>query len=207
MPTLLYIEASPREARSRSSQVAGQFVRKLRSHEDYELDHVPLWGKALPELDGALLEAKYARLRGDVLNRSQAQAWSSVEAMVAQLDRADRVLISTPMWNFGIPYRLKHYIDLITQPGLTFSFDPQRGYAPLLRPRRVDIVLASAGDYRSGPSWGRPDLATPYLRAALAFIGLSDVRFTSIGPTVGPDAVVEAAMERAMAELQLRSES
>ena len=47
-----------------------------------------------------------------------------------RLSLADRVLISTPMWNFGIPYKLKQCFDLIIQPGLTFRFDPARGYLP-----------------------------------------------------------------------------
>ena len=35
------------------------------------------------------------------------------------------------MWNFGIPYKLKQWIDVITQPGLAFRFDPAQGYLPL----------------------------------------------------------------------------
>ena len=41
--------------------------------------------------------------------------------MAVRLDLAERVLISTPMWNFGIPYKLKHWLDIINQPGLTAS--------------------------------------------------------------------------------------
>ena len=79
-----------------------------------------------------------------------------IEALVARLARAERVLISTPMWNFSIPYRLKHWIDLITQPALTFTFDPATGYAPLLTPRPTLVILASGGDYATGESRADP---------------------------------------------------
>jgi len=104
------------------------------------------------------------------------------------------------MWNFSIPYRLKHWVDLITQPGLTFTFDPAAGYAPLLRNRPTLVVLASAGDYAAGESRGRPDLATPYLRAALGFIGLTDPIIVAIGPTIGEGA--DIAAETASARLR-----
>ena len=57
----------------------------------------------------------------------------SLERMAMRFALADRVLISTPMWNFGIPYKLKQWFDLIVQPGLTFRFDPAQGYFPLLQ--------------------------------------------------------------------------
>jgi hypothetical protein len=48
------------------------------------------------------------------------------------------------MWNFGIPYKLKHWIDVITQPGLTFRFDPAQGYLPLLKDRPTVVIIAVA---------------------------------------------------------------
>lgn len=201
MHRLLHIEASPRGVRSRSTQLATRLTTGMRSRlPDLEIDHLNLWREDLPALDGELIAAKYARLAGASLAPREAQAWASIEAMVRRLDAADR---GSPLWNFSIPYRLKHYVDLVTQPGLTFSFDPKTGYRPLLRPRPVAIILASAGDYRFGPSRGRPDLATPYLREALAFIGLQNPRVIRIGPTVGEEADISAAVERAQAELAL----
>ena len=51
------------------------------------------------------------------------------------------------MWNFGIPYILKHYIDLIVQPGLTFSFSPSEGYKGLVTGKPVTVVYARGGAY------------------------------------------------------------
>lgn len=193
MPGLLFIEASPRGDRSSSTAVATRLIERLVAAQPaLEVDHFALWDEALPEFDGATLAAKYARLAGQPHDAAQAEAWAVVERMVARVATADHVVIATPMWNFSIPYRLKHYIDLVTQPGLSFTFDPATGYSPLLAPRPLHIVLSSAGDYRFGPSRGRPDLATPYLAAALDFIGLGDPVFVPVGPTIGaPDEVAE----------------
>lgn len=198
MTTLLHIKASPRDEGSHSGRAASGFVAALQArHSDLRVTELDVWHADLPHLDGALIAAKYARLAGRAFTAEEAEAWSRIEAMVHALDAADIVLISTPMWNLSIPYRLKHYFDLVTQPGLSFGFDPQTGYTPLLRPRPVVAILASAGDFSEGPSWGRPDLATPYLRQALAFIGLADADVVAVGPTAGTPESVTAAARRA----------
>jgi FMN-dependent NADH-azoreductase len=110
---------------------------------------------------------------------------------------ADRVLISTPMWNFGIPYKLKQRFDVIVQPGLAFWFDPAQGYVPLFKNRPTIVILASGGNYVTGINRGWADMATPYLRETLRFIGVSDVRFVPIGPTSGSSEPIRLARESA----------
>ena len=95
-----------------------------------------LWRDHLPEFDGAALDAKYARLTGRAFNDAAARRLRRAERMAIRLSLADRVLISTPMWNFSIPYKLKQWLDLIVQPGLTFRFDPAEGYRPCSRTGR-----------------------------------------------------------------------
>jgi FMN-dependent NADH-azoreductase len=200
--TLLYLEASPRREDSRSTRAAEAFLAEIRAGDPaVRVDHLDLWTADLPPFRGPILSAKYARLAGLPHGPEEAAAWETIEALVARLTAADRVVISTPIWNFGIPYRLKHWIDLVTQPGLTFRFDPESGYTPLLPGKPTLVVLASAGDYATGSSYGRPDLATPYLRAALGFIGLADPIVVQVAPTIGPNA---AEAER-LAGLRLRA--
>lgn len=198
MSRLLFITASPRGPRSSSVAVGEDLVAALvAARPGLVVDRLDLWDTMLPDFDGATIAAKYARLSGEAFDTAQAEAWQAIEAMVARLAGADQVVVATPMWNFSIPYRLKHYLDLVTQPGLSFTFDPVTGYSPLLVPRPLHIVMSSAGDYRFGPSRGRPDLATPYLTAALDFIGLVDPMFIHVGPTIGPAEDVAAARTRA----------
>ena len=70
--------------------------------------------------------------------------------LALRLSLADRVLISTPMWNFSIPYKLKQWFDVIIQPGLAFRFDPAQGYLPLLEDRPTVVILASGSDFVTG---------------------------------------------------------
>ncbi len=156
-----------------------------------------LWRDHLPDFDGSILDAKYARMNGRAFADAERDAFAVAERMAVRFALAERVLISTPMWNFGIPYKLKQWIDVINQPGLTFRFDPARGYLPLLKDRPTVVILASGGDFVTGMNRGRIDMATPYLREALRFIGVSDVRFISIGPTTGPAEPIRTARESA----------
>jgi FMN-dependent NADH-azoreductase len=202
---LLHIEASPRGATSVSTGLAEHFVDRLRDADPaLRVDRLRLWEEPLPDLDGALLSAKYAVLAGRDLDSGEARSWEKVRGLVERVRVADSLLLSTPMWNFGIPYKLKHWIDLITQPGLSFAFDPGIGYRPLLTPRPFTVVLASAGDYSDGPSWGRPDLASGYLREAFRFIGLGDPEIVRAGSTAGDPRLREQALTAARATLDAR---
>ena len=145
--------------------------------------------------------------RGRGFTDSQRDAFAVAERIALRLALADRVLISTPMWNFSIPYRLKQWFDVIIQPGLTFRFDPAIGYQPLLKDRPAIVIIASGGDFVTGMNRGRTDMATPYLREALRFIGIANVRFVPIGPTMGPAEPIQAArhtVHRRLSDLAAR---
>lgn len=199
---LLHIEASPRGEASVSTALAEYLVDRVRDADpELRVDRLRIWEEPLPDLNGALLSAKYAVLAGRDLDSGEARIWEKVRELVARVQAADSLVLSTPMWNFGIPYKLKHWIDLITQPDLSFAFDSQTGYRPLLTPRPFTIVLASAGDYSAGPSWGRPDLASGYLREAFRFIGLGDPEIVRAGSTASDPCLRERAVTAARAAL------
>jgi len=197
VPKLFHLSCSPR-ADAESLAGARVFLDGFRkARPDWDIDVMDLWRDHLPEFEGSLLEAKYARTGGQAFSDAQRDAFAAAERIAIRFALADRVLISTPMWNFSIPYRLKQWVDLIVQPGLTFRFDPAQGYLPLLKDRPTIVILASGSDFVTGMNRGRTDMATPYLRDVLRFIGLSDQRFILIGPTVGPAAPAQAAREAA----------
>ena len=119
------------------------------------------------------LAGEPARIRRALRSRPNTRSWTGapsmprsatpsrvIERMVVRLSLADRVLISTPMWNFSIPYKLKQWIDLISQPGLTFRFDPAIGYIPLLKDRPTLVILACGSDFVTGMNRGRIDMAS-----------------------------------------------
>jgi FMN-dependent NADH-azoreductase len=197
VPKLLHLACSPR-ADSESAAAARVFLANFcRARPDWDVDLMDIWRDQLPDFTGALLDAKYARLTGRAFTDAQRHGFAEAERIALRFSLADRVLISTPMWNFSIPYKLKQWIDVIIQPGLTFRFDPAQGYLPLLKDRPTLVILASGSDFVTGMNRGRIDMATPYLREALRFIGISDVRFVPIGPTTGPADPIRAARESA----------
>lgn len=197
MPKLFHLSCSPR-ADAESSAGARVFLDGFRkARPDWDIDVMDLWRDHLPEFEGSLLEAKYARTGGQSFTNAQRDAFAAAERIAIRFALGDRVLISTPMWNFSIPYRLKQWIDLIVQPGLTFRFDPAQGYSPLLKDRPTIVILASGSDFVTGMNRGRIDMATPYLREVLRFVGVSNVRFVPIGPTTGPAEPIRAARESA----------
>ena len=103
------------------------------------------------------------------------------------------------MWNFNVPYILKHYIDILTQPTLTFSFSPEIGYRGLVTGKRAAVITASSGDYTPGSGNPRPDFQKPFLEAWLRFIGISDIATVAVQPTTGSAERVGAATAAAHA--------
>jgi len=197
VPKLFHLKCSPRPG-SESAAGAEVFLQRFQQAQPtWEIDVLDLWREALPEFDGATLAAKYARLGGRAFDASERDAFAVLERMAIRFALADRVLISTPMWNFSIPYKLKHWFDLVIQPGLTFRFSPSQGYSPMLKDRPTVVILASGGDFVTGMNRGRIDMATPYLRESLRFIGVGDVRFVAIGPTAGQEAPTQYARDAA----------
>jgi FMN-dependent NADH-azoreductase len=207
MPKLLHMICSPR-AQSESAAAGRMFVEQFRTtHADWDIDEMDLWREPLPEFMGPILDAKYARIEGRGFTNAERDAFAAAERLVMRLALAERVVISTPMWNFSIPYKLKQWIDVISQPGLTFRFDSATGYLPLLSDRPTLVIIASGSDFITGMNRGRIDMATPYLREALRFVGIRNVQFVPIGPTTGPAEPIRLARDgvhRRLGELAAR---
>src|SRR5438105_8475672 len=160
MSRLLHISSSPRGAASESLQIASVFIEAFRdAHPDAEVDTWDLWDGSLPAFGPAAAAAKMTVFGGQTPQGEQAVAWRAALDTFARFDAADLLLFSAPMWNSGIPYILKQFIDVISQPGLVFEVDPQAGYTPLLAGRarrRPSSTPARCG----GPSSARSSGAT-----------------------------------------------
>ena len=107
-----------------------------------------------------------------------------MEDVIEQFTRADKYLFSLPMWNFGIPYKLKHYIDVLVQPGYTFSFSPEEGYKGLVTDKPIAVIYARGGAYGSGTGAESYDLQKAYLEHILGFIGFKDFQTLLVEPTL-----------------------
>jgi FMN-dependent NADH-azoreductase len=97
---------------------------------------------------------------------------------------ADQYLFSVPMWNHGVPYILKQLIDVISQPGLVFTFDPDAGYTGLLPGKKAAVIYTGAvwGPDR-GPAFGQ-DLQQPYFDGWLRWAGISDITTIRFQPNL-----------------------
>jgi FMN-dependent NADH-azoreductase len=112
---------------------------------------------------------------------------------------ADKYVFSLPMWNFGIPYKLKHYIDLIAQPGQTFSFDPETGYSGLVTGKPLVAIYARGGAYSSDDMKGI-DFQKGYLDFLLGFLGFKGIQSVVVEPTLGSPEDVRSMEADALQE-------
>jgi FMN-dependent NADH-azoreductase len=103
--------------------------------------------------------------------------------LVAELQHADHYVIATPMYNFGIPARLKAYVDHVVRSGLTFTMNADGSYQGLLSGKKATVIIASAGEYGPDAPAAGMDTLTPYLREILGFVGVTDITFVHSGST------------------------
>lgn len=186
MSKLLYIKASPRETESKSSALAEAYLLGLKEKiPDLAVDRLDLWKEKIPEFDGDKAAAKMAVIGGQETQGRQKTAWEEIVKVATRFVEADRYLISLPMWNGGIPYRLKQYIDVIHQPGLLWGLDPKEGYYGLLKGKKAVLALTSGA---FGPSMPSPafgiDHQSTYLKAWLEQAGVTDIEYLRFQPTL-----------------------
>jgi FMN-dependent NADH-azoreductase len=122
----------------------------------------------LPFVDEAWIEANFTA--AEERNASQRAALAESDALVAELEAADVLVIGAPIYNFGVPAALKAWVDMIARARLTFRYT-ENGPEGLLEGRKAYVVIASGGV----PVDSAVDFATPYLRQALGFVGIRDV--------------------------------
>jgi len=201
MQKVLYIQASPRGARSRSIALTDAFLQAYRqANPDETIDTLDLFEAELIPFDGHAVAAKYATLRTKQHTDAETAAWKPVEATIDRFTSAHKYVLAVPMWNFGIPYRLKQYIDILVQPGYTFSYSSDEGYKGLLTGKRAFLGCARGGDYSESQAKD-VDFQERYLRFILTFIGITDVRSVIVEPTLasGPE-VAETRLRSAVEE-------
>lgn len=203
MSKLLYIQASPRIQRSHSIAVADAFVGSYeQEHADDEIVTLNLFEASIPNFDGLAVQAKYTILHGKSHSKEEQQAWKNVERVIEQFTSADKYVLAVPMWNFSIPYRFKQYIDILVQPGYTFSYSEDKGYEGLVLGKPLLAVYARGGEYPAGGEAEVFDFQTRYVELIFGFMGFKNMRSVVVEPTLqgGPDvakARVREVIDRA----------
>lgn len=209
MAKLLYIQASPRGERSYSVAAADAFIDTYKkTNPGDEITTINVFDLELPVFDGLALQAKYTILHGLKHSSEELVAWKAVEKVINEFKAADKYVFAVPMWNFSIPYRLKHYLDILIQPTYTFSFTPEEGYKGLVTGKPVFVSYSRGGEYPEGTDAAAFDFQTKYFETALGFIGLTDVKKVITEPTLmgGPD-VAKSKREQAINKARELAES
>jgi len=204
MSRLLYIQASPRGQRSHSVAVADAFIEAYeQKHPDDEIEILNVFDESIPNFDGLAVQAKYTILHGKPHSQAEQEVWKDVEQVIEQFTSADKFVLAVPMWNFSIPYRLKQYIDLLVQPGYTFSYSPEAGYQGLVSGKPMLAVFARGGEYPPGSGAEGYDLQTKYIELIFGFMGFTDIRSVVVEPTLqgGPD-VAETKRQEAIEKVK-----
>ncbi|MCT4534831.1 NAD(P)H-dependent oxidoreductase [Halodesulfovibrio sp.] len=207
MSTLLYIESSPRKERSTSIKIAQEFLEVFRAHNtDCNITTLDLWSMNLPEFTDERINAKYKVLHGKEHSPQEKEAWDEVSHFVDGFKAADYYLFSLPMWNFSIPYKLKHFIDIITQPGLTFSYSPETGYQGLVTGKPCTVIYSRGGEYASEQT-APLDYQKTYFEFLLSFIGVTNIQSIILDGTLGAPEVKETNLASAMAQAKTIAQS
>ena len=192
MPSMLHIEASPRKQRSASREIAQAFINAyIDTHPGTQLMTLDLWSRPLPEFDQQAIDAKYAGLCGMPLTQEQDDAWDQLRELAGFLHAADVLVFSIPMWNFSIPYKLKQFIDLVTQKDILFSLDPVRGFSGLLRSKKALVSYARGLDYspRSSMPERELDFQSTFFESWLRFVGVHEVHSLVIEKTLFGESI------------------
>jgi FMN-dependent NADH-azoreductase len=182
MKKLLHIIATPRAEESRTLQVTEVFLKVFtEKHTDWVVEELDLPKEQLPSLTVKRVDGKYVLLGGKDLYGELKESWQEIITHIERFMSADAYLISTPMWNFSIPYTLKHYIDIILQPKYLFRYTPS-GAEGLVKNKKMVVITSRGGDYSQDSPVHNFDFQEPYLRTVFGFVGITDITFIIAQP-------------------------
>jgi FMN-dependent NADH-azoreductase len=196
---ILQVNSSPRSwtngQGSQSTRLSAELVEQLRSaNPGADVALRDLTAAPHPALDEAALGALFTP--PEARTSEQAARVALDDALIAELQAADVVVLGVPMVNFGITSQLKNWLDAVARTRVTFQYTAN-GPEGLLKGKKVYAMLTRGGVHRDTER----DTQVPYLRNMLGFLGMTDVEFVyAEGLSMGPEAV-ERAVEAARGEI------
>ncbi len=192
---ILHIDCSPRRE-SHSRQLSSALVEKLLTIlPDARISRRDLGREPIPHA-GADYAAALATPASLAAAGRSAAAVLLAEQLIQEVERADVVVIGTPMNNFTVPSVLKAWIDQILRVGRTMKSTPA-GKVGMLQDRPVFVAIASGGVF-AGERANQPDFLTPYLTAVLGCIGLNTVHYLPLQGTAFTDEARADELRRSL---------
>lgn len=194
-PILLRIDASPRLEPSFSRRVGDAFEAAWQeAHRGRPVIHRDLALQPVPQLHANTVTGFYTA--ADQLDDDLRRAVAVSDTLIAELQAAETLLISTPMYNFSVPSALKAWIDQVVRINSTFAFDGT-GFTGLASPRRAVVIASHGLGGYSGELQG-VDFLGPLLRAVFDLIGVKDVTIITVENTSAPPEIADAALAAAV---------
>jgi FMN-dependent NADH-azoreductase len=171
MKTLLQIQTSIFSDAGQSSRLARMFVAEWqKAHAPREVIVRDIGRETVPHLTAERFQSFLAK-PGERTPEQHAVAEYS-DKLIAELRRADVIVLGLPMYNFGVPSSLKAYFDHVARSGATFRYT-ETGPQGLLTGKKAYVFATRGGLYAGTPL----DTQTSYVRDFLAFLGIEEVEF------------------------------
>lgn len=185
MPTLLHIDASVRAATndnpsydSISKNIAQHFVRSLQDNNaigEYIYRDVGINPPSF--ITQAWIESVFTPASKQTAEQRALLAES--DQIINEVALADTIVISTPMYNYGMPAQLKAWFDQIVRINKTFDFDLDRGdfpLQPLLSGKRL-VIITSTGEFGFEQGGVREHMShlVPHLRTLSKYLGVEHI--------------------------------
>lgn len=200
MNTLLQISSSLSSGAGQSSRLAGLFVERWRAARPGATILVrDLARDPVPHLDADRFAAFLAK--EGVRDAAQKAVVAYSDVLIAELKRADVIVLGLPMYNFGVPSVLKAYFDHVARAGVTFRYT-ERGAVGLLGGKQAYVFAARGGQYAGTPR----DTQTAYVRQFLGFLGIEEVEFVYAEGLAIDEASRQAALRRARERIERLAE-
>ena len=205
---ILNIVTSPRKEQSASRALVDAFLREYMTRaENVTVDILDVWQESLPEFDAETINAKYKGVSGEPMTPSELTAWQKIRELASRFQRADRIVMGVPMWNFSFPYKLKQLIDLSCQRNMLFTFDGKR-YGPSLDIEKAFVAFVRGQSDEAGfDTVSQPGFQylSGYVEFWLRFIGVREVVTLTLEHTWDGRAVdmIDAGKKKA-AELAMQ---
>ncbi|WP_271274319.1 FMN-dependent NADH-azoreductase [Aliamphritea hakodatensis] len=155
MPTILHIDSSARrldnsvaEYNSISKTLAGEFIRQWQNQRPNDSVIYRDLGQTPPDF---INQDWIAAVFTNEENRTDTQKnlLELSDTLIDELNEADIILMSAPMYNYGMPAVLKAWFDQVVRINKTFSFDLNRGDFPLepIMSGKTLILVSSCGEF------------------------------------------------------------
>jgi FMN-dependent NADH-azoreductase len=175
---LLEIQSSPIGESSDSIALTKSFVEACKSdNNSIVVDTLNLWHERLRSSTTRTIGAKYKAVKHETVTETESNVWERIQLLIRRFQNADRIVLGIPIWNFGLPYKLKQLIDLVAQRNYLFTYDGKQ-YGPLLHIEKAIVVYTRGSRFLEGtpipPS--RFDHQATYLNLWLQLVGVRDLR-------------------------------